>query len=165
MPVATIEELDALRKQCKSMVTKRAGLSAGAAIIPLFGVDTVTDVVLLVDLIPAINRKFGLTPEQIDTLDPHIKKMLFVAITGVGSDLIGRVITHSLVVRVLKRVGVGLSTQSLAKFVPILGQALAASLSFGAMKMLGNAHVDDCYAVAKSFISSSRDGQNRPVPN
>lgn len=54
--------------------------------------------------------------------------------------------------QVLKRVGIRLATKSVAKFIPILGQALAASISFGAMKMVGNSHVDDCYEVAKKAI-------------
>lgn len=70
----TIEELDALRGECKSMVTSRAGLSAGAAMVPIPGADIGADVTLLLEMIPAINRKFGLTPEQIDQLDPQIKK-------------------------------------------------------------------------------------------
>jgi hypothetical protein len=163
MQTKTIEDLDALREECRAMVTKRAGLSAGAAMIPVFGMDAMTDVALLLDMIPAINRKFGLTPEQIDQLDPQIKKLLFVAITAVGSDLIGRVVTKTMIMRLLTRVGIGISTQSLAKFIPILGQALSAAISFGAMKMLGNAHIDDCYEIAKKLIHP--DALSHPAPN
>lgn len=152
MAPQTLDELDALREECRSMVTMRAGVSAGAAIVPFFGVDTVTDVALLMDMIPAINRKFGLTPDQIDHLDPQVKKLIYVAVTAIGSDLIGRVVTRTLVTQLLKRIGVGLSMQSLAKFIPILGQALSATISFGAMRMLGNSHVEDCYTVARKVL-------------
>jgi len=47
--------------------------------------------------------------------------------------------------------------------VPILGQALAASISFGAMKLLGNAHVDDCYAVAKKALLAQEPEQVRVI--
>lgn len=148
----TIEDLDALRTECRSMVTKRAGLSAGAAVIPIPGVDIGADVSLLVEMIPTINRKFGLTPEQIDQLDPQFKKIMLVAIATMGSELIGKLVTRELIMQVLKKIGIRVATKSFAKFIPILGQALAASLSFGAMKMVGNAHVDDCYEVAKKMI-------------
>jgi uncharacterized protein (DUF697 family) len=147
-----ISELDAIRDECKSMVTTRASISAGAAIIPLPGVDIGGDIALLVEMIPAINRKFGLTPEQIDHLDPQVKKIILVAITSIGSELIGKYITKQLIVQVLKNVGVRLATKSVAKYIPILGSALAATVSFGAMKMVGNSHVDDCYDVAKKAI-------------
>ena len=152
MLLRSIEELNALRDECKSMVTTRASLSAGAAVIPLPGADIGADVTLLLEMIPAINRKFGLTPEQIDDLDPQFKKITLVAITSIGSELIGKMVTKQLIMQVLKRIGVRVATKSAAKFIPILGQVLAATISFGAMKMIGNSHVDDCYEVAKKAL-------------
>ena len=153
----SIEELNALRDECKSMVTTRAGLSAGAAIVPIPGADIGADVTLLLEMIPTINRKFGLTPEQIDELDPQIKKIILVAITSIGSELIGKMVTKQLILQVLKRVGIRVATKSVAKFIPIVGQALAASISFGAMKMVGNSHVDDCYEVAKKVVLAANE--------
>ena len=39
-------ELDAIRDECKSMVTKRAGLSGAAAVVPVPGADIGADVML-----------------------------------------------------------------------------------------------------------------------
>ena len=155
----TIEELNALRDECRSMVTKRAGLSAGAAVIPIPGADIGADVALLLDMIPAINRKFGLTPDQIDHLDPQVKRIILVAITSVGSELIGRMVTKPVILQVLKRIGIRVTTKTVAKFIPFLGQALAATISFAAMRMVGNAHVDDCYEVARKDLEEG----GRPV--
>ena len=151
----TLEQLEALRAECRAMVTRRAGLSAGAAVVPLLGIDIGADAALLLEMIPAINRKFGLTPEQIDTLDPQLKKIMLVAITSIGSEMIGKVVTRQLIMRALSRMGVRLASKSAVKFVPLLGQAVAASISFGAMRMIGNAHVDDCYEVAKQALASA----------
>ena len=148
----TIEELEILRDQCKSMVTTRAGISAGSAVIPIPGVDIGADIALLLEMIPTINRKFGLTPDEIDDLDPQTKKIILVAITSVGSEMIGKLITKQLIIQILKRIGIRVATKSIVKYIPILGSALAASISFGAMKLVGNSHVDDCYEVAKKAI-------------
>lgn len=163
MPPRTLAELNALRDECKSMVTKRAGLSAGAAVIPIPGMDIGADVSLLVEMIPAINRKFGLTPEQINGLDPQLQKILLVAISSVGSGLIGKFVTKELVLQVLKRVGIRVATKSAAKFIPILGQALAAGISFGAMRMVGNSHVDDCYEVVKKLVLAAQVDGGAPI--
>jgi uncharacterized protein (DUF697 family) len=152
----TIEELNAIRDECKSMVTTRASISAGAAVVPIPGADIGADVTLLLEMIPTINRKFGLTPEQIDQLDPQIKKIILVAITSIGSELVGKMVTKQLIMQALKKVGVRVATKSVAKFIPFLGSALAASISFGAMKMVGNSHVDDCYEVAKRAIQATK---------
>lgn len=148
----TIEELEKLRDQCKSMVTTRASLSAGSAIVPIPGVDIAADVGLLIEMIPTINRKFGLTPDQIDDLDHQTKKIILVAITSIGSEMIGKMITKQLIMQILKRIGIRVATKSIVKYIPILGSALAATISFGAMKLVGNSHVDDCYEVAKKTI-------------
>ena len=147
-------DLDKVRDECKSMVTTRAGLSGAAAVVPVPGADIGTDVAILLEMIPMINRRFGLTPEQIDDLDPQTKKLILIAITSIGSEMIGKVITKQLIMQVLKRIGISVATKSVAKWVPIIGQAIAASVSFGAMKLVGNSHVDDCYQVALKAIES-----------
>lgn len=136
------------------MVNRRAGLSAGAAVLPIPGVDIGADAALLLELIPAINRRFGLSPEQIEHLDPQLKRIVLVGISSVGSELIGRWVTRPLVLRLLRSIGVRVGTKSAARFVPLLGQGLAAGLSFAAMRALGHAHVEDCYAVARAALES-----------
>ena len=152
MQPKTIEDLDRLRNQCKSMVTTRAGLSAGASVVPIPGLDLGADVALLIDLIASINRQFGLTPAQIDDLDIRSKKIILIAITSIGSEMVGKLITKPLIIQVLKRVGVQLATKSVVKYVPFLGSVIAASISFGAMKLVGDSHVDACYAVAQKAL-------------
>jgi hypothetical protein len=159
----TLEELDALRDECKAMVTKRAGLSAGAAVLPIPGLDLGTDIALLVELIPAINRKFGLGPDQVQGLDPKVQRIILVGATSLGNNLIGKWVTQQLVMQMLQRLGIRVASKTAAKFVPILGQALAASISFGAMKLLGNAHVDDCYTVARQALLAQEPEQGRVI--
>lgn len=77
---------------------------------------------------------------------------MLVAATSLGNNLIGKLVTRQLVMQALKSIGVRVTTRTAARFVPILGQALAASISFGAMKLLGNAHVEDCYKVARQAL-------------
>lgn len=152
MLAKNIDELEILRDQCKSLVTTRAGISAGSAVIPIPGVDIGADIALLLEMIPTINRKFGLSPDEIDELDPQTKKIILVAITSIGSEMVGKLITKQLIMQVLKRIGIRVATKSIVKYIPILGSALAASISFGAMKLVGNSHVNDCYEVAKKAI-------------
>ena len=64
------KKLEQVRRECRGMVLRRATTSAGASVIPLPGLDIAADIGLLLQLLPAINRKFGLSPEQIEKLDP-----------------------------------------------------------------------------------------------
>ncbi|SDU21819.1 protein of unknown function [Pseudomonas pohangensis] len=148
----TLEELNAIRDECKAMVTRRAGLSAGAVVIPIPGIDIGADVSLLMEMIPAINEKFGLSPQQIEQLPLQLKKITVVAITSVGSEMVGKMVTKHVLLQILKKVGVRVTSKAFVRFIPILGQTVAATVSFGAMKMVGNAHVEDCYKVVKDTL-------------
>lgn len=148
----TVEELDRVRKACRALVRRRAATSGGLALVPLPGVDVVGDVAILMELIPAINRKFGLTPEQIDELDTHRRVLVYAMLKKVGADLVGRTITKKLALAALKNVGARLATKQVLKYVPFAGQAAAVALSVTAMIYLGNAHIDACYEVAKGTM-------------
>lgn len=148
----SIEELGKIRASCKAMVRRRAATSGGMSLIPIPGVDVAGDVGLLLQLIPAINQKFGLTPEQIEELDPRHKVLIYAMLKKVGSDLAGRAITRQLAVAALKKVSVRLATRQVLRYIPFAGQAAAVALSVTAMMYLGNSHVDACYEIAKGAI-------------
>ncbi len=155
---AALARLDTIRDECRRLVTRRASLSAGVAVVPLPGLDVGSDVVILLKLLPRINERFGLTPAQIDALDTETKRIVMMFIGSVGSTLVGRLITREVVIRMLMKMGVRLSAAGIVKFVPLVGQAVSASISFGAMKMLGDRHIDDCYEVARRALLASADG-------
>lgn len=150
----TLAELDAIREECRAMVLRSAGISGVAAAVPIPVADIGVDVSLFLRLIPAINRQFGLSAEQVEALDTRTKELVFVSVTSVGSQVVGKVVTTELIVALFKRIGVRVAAKSAAKWVPVLGQAAAATISFGAMRLVGNRHVEDCYRVARSVIEA-----------
>ncbi|WP_374491748.1 hypothetical protein [Brachymonas sp.] len=151
----SLHELDRIRDACYSLVTLRSSASAVAAIVPVPGIDVGADVTILLEMLPTINRKFGLSEEQVDELDPHTKKLILVAATSIGSEIIARTVTKQVVISILKKVSLRLATKQVTKWIPFAGQAIAGAISFGAMKYVGNSHVDDCYEVAKKAILGS----------
>lgn len=162
----TLDELDAVRERCREIVTKSASLSATVAIVPLPGLDVGTDIAILTRLLPRISREFGLSAEQLQELDTETRKIVLVLASALGSELVGRTITREVVTQLLKKVGIRLTTGTLSKLVPLVGQALAASVSFAAMRFLGNGHVEDCYRVARRALEARaqiRGGQPADV--
>ncbi|ALP37078.1 hypothetical protein ASL14_13735 [Paenibacillus sp. IHB B 3084] len=167
MTARTIEELEQIRKECRSMVTKRAAASGGAVLVPVPGADVLADVGILMQLLPAINGKFGLSEKQLNGLDAETKSMVYGFITSIGSKLIGRIITREVIVQILQKMGVRIATKQVSKFVPLLGQGLAAAIGFTAMRTIGNRHVEQCYEVAKRLLeqqASADIARNWTVP-
>lgn len=150
---ANARRLEEVREECRKMVLRRAATSAGFSVIPIPGIDIVADVGLLMKLLPEINRRFGLTPEQIEKLDQEKKLLVYTLIKRSSSSLVGRIITKKIVITVLKRVGVQMTAKQAAKYVPLAGQVASAVLGFGAMMYIGTSHIDECYQVARGTLN------------
>jgi uncharacterized protein (DUF697 family) len=141
-------EVEAIVRRCRKMVSQRALIAAGVAAVPVPGLDWVTDIGILVRLLPKINEAFGLTPEQIERLAPDRKLVLYKVLSTSGSLVIGKIVTRSLVLSLLKVVGVRLTTQQAAKFVPLAGQAVSAALTYSALRYVCDQHIRQCAEVA-----------------
>jgi len=149
---ATTREIDAVVHHCRRLVSQRALLAAGVAVVPLPGIDWITDVAVLMKLIPDINHAFGLTPEQIERLAPDRRIVVYKAISAGGGLLIGRLVTRELVMQLLRLVGVRLTTQQAAKFVPIAGQAVSAALTYSALRFVCEQHIQQCVAISRQLM-------------
>ncbi|MDH4060638.1 MAG: hypothetical protein OEU94_07480 [Aquincola sp.] len=148
---AAVDPVEAIARECRRLVTKRALLAAGVAMVPVPGIDWVTDVGVLVRVLPEINRAFGLTPEQVERLSPERKVVVYKAVSAGAGMLVGRIVTRELVIQLVKMVGVRLTTQQAAKYVPIAGQAVSAALTFSALKYVCEQHIRQCMSVARQL--------------
>lgn len=148
----TREELEQRREECLRLVNKRSLLSAVAAAVPLPGVDISADMAIMAELLGKINLQFGLSEKQIQALDMERKKVLLVIISSVGNELVGKTITTTLVRNLLKKTSSKLVAKQAGKFVPIIGQAASAGISFAAMNYLGRNHVEQCYQIALQYM-------------
>ena len=142
-------QLAAAVQRSRRLLHRRALVAAAASAVPVPGLDWAVDAALLSRLLPQINAQFGLTPEQLDQLDPKKRAQVQKAVTLVGSVLIGKFITKELVLRVTRTVGLRLTTRQLAKYVPLAGQAVAATVGYATLRYLGEQHLRDCVLVVQ----------------
>lgn len=162
----SIEELQLLRirDECYEMVNTSSFFSGAVAAVPIPGMDIATDVSILMKLLPKINKKFGLSAEQVEALDPQLKQMTLIAITKIGTSLIGKYITREAVVKSVTTAGAKIAATSTAKtgfkFVPFLGPVLSGGISYAAMRIVGRAHVNDCYQVALEVLQQKQKFTN-----
>jgi uncharacterized protein (DUF697 family) len=131
----------------RKLIANRALVAAAAGAVPLPGLDWAVDAALLSKLIPKINTEFGLHPHQIEQLPLHQRERVQTAIALVGGALLGKLITKSLIINLMKTVGIRLTAAQAAKYVPIAGQAASAALNYAALRWLGEQHIKDCLRV------------------
>ena len=145
------QQIEAVARRCRTMVSRRALIAAGVAVVPIPGIDWATNVGVLLKVLPDVNRAFGLSAEQVERLAPDRRLVVFKAITAGGGLLIGRIVTRELVMRLLSVVGVRLSAQQAVKYVPIAGQGLSAVLTYGALRYVCEQHIRQCMAVCEQL--------------
>lgn len=148
----SIAELDAIRRGCRRLVTTRALAAAATSVVPIPGIDIAADVGLLTSILTQVNERFGLSEQQVDKLDPGAAEKVLLLAAGLGNGVIGRAVSRQIISVMLKRVAKRLAVGSTAKFLPFAGSALAAGLGFSAMKLAGDAHVEDCYRTARALL-------------
>lgn len=153
----TATQIADVTRYCRKLVNRRALMAAGVSMVPLPGLDWMTDVGVLLKVIPDINRAFGLSPEQIERLAPDRQLVVYKAVSAAGSLLVGKLLTRDLVLRVLKTVGVRLTTQQAARYVPIAGQAVSALLTFSALKYVCEQHIRQCTEVSRQLALPAPD--------
>lgn len=151
---ASAQEIEQVRQRCRAMVRRRAAWSAGVAAVPLPGLDVVSDLGMFARLIEEVNREFGLTPAQIEQLQPRLRVVVYEAAVSVGGMLVGKLITRELLLGLLKRSGVKAVAKQASKLVPIAGQIVSAAIGFAAFRQIGYQHVDACAAVAKQLLAA-----------
>ena len=122
----------------------------GASTVPVPGLDWAVDAALLSRLLPQISAEFGLTPAQLDALDPHKRDQVQKAVAMVGSVLIGKFITRDLALKAVRTAGMRMTTKQLSNYIPLAGQAVSAALGYATLRFLGEQHIRDCIAVAEA---------------
>ena len=144
------EALSAAVHRSHKLLHRRALVAAVASTVPVPGLDWAVDAALLSRLLPKISAEFGLTPAQLDRLDPDKRAQVQKAVALVGSVLIGKFITKELVFMAAKKIGMRLTVQQAAKYVPLVGQAVSAAMGYTAIRYLGEQHIQDCLRVVQT---------------
>jgi uncharacterized protein (DUF697 family) len=152
-PVALLplsdDDIAHVRERCRALVRKRAAISAGISAVPIPGVDMAADLASFASMVEDINRDFGLTPAQIEALQPHMRVATYQAMAALGGTLVGKLVTKELVLKLLQKSGARLAAKSATKIVPLAGQIASAAIGFALFRQMGYQHVEACARVAQ----------------
>ena len=120
--------------------------------VPIPGLDVVSDIGLMTRAIEQINVEFGLTPEQIARLKPEMRLVVYQMTVGLGGMMIGRIVTREVVAHMRQKTGFKVLARQAVKIVPLAGQLAAATIGFAAFRAVANRHIDACADVAAAAL-------------
>ena len=152
---SSIKDLDAKKAVCLSKVDTYAYMSAANALNPIPGVDISVDIGIVFKLMKEIQQAFG--------LDDNEKLQKYEMLTPIAKKLVDEVVKYSTkegIVLVLKRYASRFIKAKVAKYVPFVGQAVAAVSGYLMIEYLGKEYVDTCYELSKLVLEKVVDEKN-----
>lgn len=144
--------LDQKRESCEKLITVSAGASAINAINPIPGLDIACDISVLLGLFMSIRNSYGLTTEKLESLGHHYGKSVLIQ---QAQPLITNIIissTQAGILNFLKNFAGRQLTKQVTKYIPLIGQGVAASVGYAITKNAGSSYLDDCHKLAEIIL-------------
>jgi GTP-binding protein EngB required for normal cell division len=140
------EFLQAKRESCYSYVTLGAGASAMGNLVPIPAIGVAVDLASIVGLFVTIRRDFGL-------MDANLAAAAkFAPTLGPAISNIVRLASNEGVAWLLKQYGGRVALKETSKYIPLVGQFIAATVAFGLVKVCGDKYVDSCYDLSLKLL-------------
>ncbi|WP_052353832.1 GTPase [Neobacillus jeddahensis] len=148
----TLEHIEKKRASCESMVYKYAGLAAANGLNPIPGVNIGVDISVMMKLFTEIRTVYGLTDDRIKSLAPTLmplsKKIIdFASKEGV--------------ILLLKRYADKEIVKQIGRYIPFVGQAIAAVAGFGMTLSAGKSYLEDCHTLAEKILEEELSVSSR----
>ena len=141
------------RSACEKYVSYAAAASAANGINPILGVDIAVDVSILLKLFSQIRDDYGLNGNLLDSL----KGSSIPAVARLANNVIGYAVKEGIML-LLKRFAGQEAIKSVAKYIPFVGQAIAAGLGYAITSNVGNSYLNDCHELAEQILNNNLEG-------
>ncbi len=148
-----VSETRQIAADCRRIVRKYSVGSGIGSAVPFLGTDIITDAFLATTMLNEIIDRFGLGREEINLMDLETKAMVLQGIKKQGCLMVGKVITKQLALRLATGAAKTAVTRQVSKYLPVLGQIVAAGIGYSTMSSLGQMMVDECVRVRNTIIS------------
>ncbi|XP_051960593.1 interferon-inducible GTPase 5-like isoform X2 [Xyrauchen texanus] len=158
----TMEIIERKKKALEKNISRVALLSAGAAAVPVPGLSVAVDIGLLVNETQKYKTAFGLDDESLQKISERSGKSVEF-LTSVMKSVVCEGITAGSIILLLKQSSLYAAEEAVEEvlnFIPIIGSAVAAGLSFVAVSYMLKKILNEIAEDAKNVLLAS---QNNPM--
>ena len=155
------EELERLTNLCRAQVNQRALYSSAGNLIPIPLADAAIDIGMLTSTLNFINETFGLSSEHMDKLSGKEQKALALIISNQGAEYAGKVVTKYLVTKIAGKQAGKIAGKQVSKYVPIIGQLVAGSISYATLRYFGMRHIAQCREIIQQARGWKTDTERK----
>jgi small GTP-binding protein len=138
--------LEQKKKVCNELVRNYAALAAANGLNPLPGADITVDIGIMLKLFSHIKTSFGLTDDVLKS-----KEMILPTVAHMAKNVL-EFATREGIVMLMKRYVSKVGAKTISKYIPFVGQAIAASLGFAVTYQAGKSYLSDCINIAELVL-------------
>lgn len=137
------------RAACEGMVSRAAWVSAANGLNPIPGADVAVDVGVLVKLFRDIRADYGLAD---DTL-AQLRHSSLPVVARLATEVTKYAVREGVLLLLRRYVGRQVA-KSLLRYVPVVGQALAASAGYAITSNAGADYLEECHKLAEQILEN-----------
>ena len=145
----TEDHLNEKRKICDRLVGQYSAMAAVNALNPIPGTDIAIDIALLTNLFSEIRKTYGLDDKE-----------SFSAYLGVplAQKILDQATQEGIMLLLRKFAASGIG-KNVMKYIPFIGQAIAAMIGFAVTSAAGNSYLNDCHELAVEIMRKVVDSE------
>jgi GTP-binding protein EngB required for normal cell division/uncharacterized protein (DUF697 family) len=138
---------------CEKYVAYAAAAAAANGINPVPGVDVAVDISIILKLFKEIRDDYGLS----DSFLVNLKQSSIPAVGRLANNVVQYAVKEGIMI-LLKSFAGRQVVKSVAKYIPFVGQAIAAGIGYAITSNVGNSYLDDCHKLAEEILSNKLKG-------
>lgn len=141
--------LEAKRTACERYVSIAAAASAANGINPIPGADVAVDVSIIFKLFSEIREAYGLN----DTFLSKLQGSAIPIVARLANNVVMYAAKEGIFTLLRNYLG-RQAVKAFSKYIPFVGQAIAASIGYAVTSNVGGSYLDDCHNLAKSILDN-----------
>lgn len=141
------------RAACEQYVAIAAAASAANGINPIPGADVAVDLSILVKLFAEIREAYGLSDDFLGKL----KQSAIPIVSRLANNVVQYAAKEGILLLLKSFLG-RQTVKTFAKYIPFIGQAIAAGLGYAITSNVGNSYLDNCHDLAQQILEHKLEG-------
>lgn len=137
------------RVACEKYVSIAAAAAAANGINPVSGVDIAVDISIIMKLFKEIRDYYGLS----DTFLTNLKQSSIPVVGRLANNVVQYAAKEGILM-LLKSFAGRQAVKTFSKYIPFIGQAIAAGLGYAITSNVGNSYLSDCHELAEEILSN-----------
>lgn len=146
----SIDFLNAKKLACEKYVSRAAAVAAANGINPVPGLDISIDIGILVTLFREIRESYGLSDDYLAFLEKSAVPMV-----GQLANSVVKYAAKEGILLLLKKVAGRQAVKTLSKYIPFVGQIIAAGIGYAITSNAGSTYLESCHQLAEEALRNN----------